>query len=224
MKLRLKKLSVFVIISILIVGCETCDDCGPVNNYPYFNLSIFNSTSLDTLRIDSSNYIVALANIDTMVMELETAIEEDPNMEDFYQVKIDSLLKLDTLNNQLLSSINSKIRDTRGRLISIESINDVGDLFLPEEGESDSASSFRIPINAGASESEYNIKIGNSDIKRFFRVSYTLEDTVINNRITKSAKNLQIIGNSDFDSISGPSGCSPVINCSSNQLNIYVEI
>ncbi len=225
MKLHWKKpFFLFLFISSLIVGCETCDDCGPVNNSPYFNLSIFNSTSLDTLQVDSMQFEINLANIDTLINELEAAIEIDTlDMEAEFQRRIDSALVQDTLYTDSLAIVKNIIRDIKDRLISVESVNGVNNLFMREEDESDSASTFRIPLNAGSFESAYEIKIGNSTIEKFLRVTYTLEDTVVNNRVSKSAKNLKVEAH-DFDSIRGPFGCSPVVNCSSNQLNIYVEI
>ncbi len=221
----MKKLSIFIFITLIIVGCEPCDDCGPVNNSPYFNLSIFNKTYYKSLKYDSCQFEIKLANIDTLITELETAIEIDSmDMRVVFQERIDSLLREDSVYSDSLVIINTFISDVQDRLISIESVNDINNLFKREGDETDSATSFRFPLNANSTESAYEIKIGNSDIERSFSVSYSLEDTVINNRITKSAKNLQIIGESDFDSISGPFGCEPVINCSSNQLNIYVEI
>jgi hypothetical protein len=157
-------------------------------------------------------------------MNLETAIENDTlDMESELIAQKESLEILDSINNDSLIIIKNKIRDINNRLISIDSINDVADLFRQEDDESDSLTSFRFPLDAGANVSIYKIKIGQSSITKSMTVSYTLQDTVINNRITKTAKNLQILDD-DFISISGPPGCTPIINCSSNQLNIDVEI
>ncbi len=110
------------------------------------------------------------------------------------EAEIAKLEVKDSLYNEFIETCNSQDSETtRDRLISIDSINDVVYPFRQENNESDSASSFRIPINARHFQSEYLIKIGYSDITKKLTVSYTLEDTVINNRITKSAKNLQII-------------------------------
>lgn len=221
----MKKLSLLALILFLIIGCEPCEDCGPTNNSPYFNLSIFNETYYLSLKVDSGQFETNLANIDTLIDELETAIENDSmDMEAVFQARIDSLLRKDTVYNDSLAIINNHISDVQDRLISIESINGINNVFRREDDESDSATSFRIPLNVGSTESAYEIKIRGIDAKRFLRVTYSLEDTVINNRVTKNAKNLQVIGETDFDSIRGPFGCEPIINCSSNQLNIYVEI
>ena len=46
----IKYFSALIVVLCLFWACEPCDDCGPDNAYPYFNLSILNKTSLDTLN------------------------------------------------------------------------------------------------------------------------------------------------------------------------------
>jgi hypothetical protein len=204
----------FIVITFGLVifwACEPCDDCGPDNAYPYFNLSILNQTSLDTLK---EHYKKRLTD------ELEAIDNEldDPGNAPV----VDSLNNLREIKSDSLALINALIKTTNEKTISIESINGKTDLFENRNG-GDSLSRFRIPINTLQTESEYIFKIEFADSLRFMKIEYQLFDTTINDKITKSVKNLRVIEH-QFDSLRGPFGCRPVSECISNELEIYVEI
>lgn len=201
---------IIAVVTLNISGCEPCTDCDPQNAYPYFNLSILNSTSLDSLSKDSINYASEIKKLDTLI--------EDGNNAPIF----DSLNARKTVVEDSLVLLKNIITTVKERLISIESINGERDLFINRTG-GDTLSSFRIPIDGSSNESEYTIQVEHADFINYLKVSYKLSDTVINNKITKAAKNLRII-DYEFDSIRGPYGCSPVLECSSNELEIYVEI
>jgi len=194
----------------LFWACEPCDDCGPENAYPYFNLSIFNKTSLDTL----TQYKTRLNN----EIEVIDGVLDDPDNAPI----VDSLNNLRTIKADSLALIQALIKTTNEGTISIESINEETNLFENGNG-GDSLSRFRIPIKTLEKESEYVFQIEFADNTHYLKIQYQLVDTTINAKITKSAKNLQVIEH-QFDSLRGPFGCKPVSECTSNELEIYVEI
>jgi hypothetical protein len=203
-------------ILIIIIGlstfwsCEPCDDCGPDNAYPYFNLSILNKTSLDTLSQYRNRFNDEIAAIDEALSNPDNAPFAD-SLNNLRKVKSDSL----ALTNALISTVNEKV-------ISIESINERTNLFENRNG-GDSLSRFRIPINTLETSSEYIFKIEFADSLRYMKIEYQLNDTIINDKITKSVKDLRVIEH-QFDSLRGPFGCRPLSDCISNELEIYVEI
>ncbi|MGM0581118.1 MAG: hypothetical protein ACQETL_10590 [Bacteroidota bacterium] len=203
-------------ISVIILGlglfwaCEPCDDCGPDNAYPYFNLSILNKTSLDTLK----QYKTRLNN------EIKAVDNELDNPEN--APVVDSLNNLREIKADSLALINAIIKTTNEKLISIESINGKTNLFENSNG-GDSLKTFKIPINTNESESDYVFQIEFADTTQYLKIRYKLNDTTINNKITKSAKQLEVIEH-QFDSLRGPYGCRPISECISNELEIYVEI
>jgi len=209
-KRAIKLLSAITIGLIIFWGCEPCDDCGPDNSYPYFNLSILNKTSLDTLQQYQTRLTKELKNVDE-------ALDNPDNIS-----IVDSLNNLKTIKSDSLASINALIKTTNQKKISIESINGETELFKNNLG-GDSLSKFKIPISTLERESEYNFKIEFADTTHYLKIQYQLMDTIINSKITKSAKNLQVLDH-QFDSLRGPFGCRPLSECISNELEIYVEI
>ncbi|WKK87117.1 hypothetical protein QYS48_10050 [Marivirga arenosa] len=205
-----KVLLSIIIFSTLFWACEPCDDCGPENTYPYFKLSILNKSSLDTLIVDK-------ARIETEIDSIDDALA-NPDNSSIQQ----ALNNAKTVKSDSLTLINDLIKDTNSKLISIASINGEKNLFEDKNG-SDSLKLFRIPINTNQDESDYAIAIEFVEKEEYLKIKYELFDTIINNKITKSAKSLEIIEHS-FDSIRGPFGCTPINECISNQLEIYVEI
>ncbi|WP_340153865.1 hypothetical protein [uncultured Marivirga sp.] len=202
---------VIALIGLFLFGaCEPCDDCGPDNAYPYFNLSILNKTSLDTLTQYKSR-------LNTEIKAVDAALDKPENAP-----VVDSLNNLRTLKSDSLALINALITTTNDKTISIESINGKTNLFENVRG-GDSLNRFRIPINTLQTESEYIIKIELADSLRFMKIEYQLNDTTINSKITKSVKDLKVIEH-QFDSLRGPFGCQPISDCISNELEIYVEI
>lgn len=203
-------LIIFILVGIFTSGCEPCNDCGPKNAYPYLNLSILNRTSLDTLQDDSSAFANELKIIDSLI--------KDPANTPI----IDDLNKEKAENQEALNYIKNLITLTRNKMISIQSINGETGLFINRNG-GDSLTNFKIPINTNSTESEYDIQIEFAKFSNRLKISYELSDTVLNNKITNKVSNIQVIEHS-FDTLKGPRGCSPIINCSSNELKIYVEI
>lgn len=201
---------------IIILGltafwaCEPCTDCGPDNTSPYFNLKIINKTSLDTLTQYQSR-------ITAEISAVNTALKDSKNAS-----KADSLNKLKTIKTDSLTLVKALITTINKGSISIESINGKTKLFENRNG-GDTLDRFRIPLNTNQTESEYNIKIGYTDSTHSLKLSYQLQDTTINSKITKSAFNLKVTEH-HFDSLRGPYGCSPLTECTSNKLEIYVEI
>lgn len=204
-------------ITVIILGlgifwaCEPCDDCGPDNAYPYFNLSILNQTSLDTLEKQYKNRL-------TDELELVDEALDDPENAPV----VDSLNNLRAIKADSLALINALIKTTNDKLISIASINGKTNLFENRNG-GDSLKKFRIPINTNQNESDYVFQIEFADTTHYLKIRYELNDTTINNKITKSAKQLEVIEH-QFDSLRGPFGCKPISECISNELEIYVEI
>ncbi|MBK6263562.1 hypothetical protein JKA74_00830 [Marivirga sp. S37H4] len=203
-------LKITALAAILFTACEPCYDCGPENAYPYFNLSILNKTSLDTLRTDSSALVAEIKAIDNLIKDPANA------------PIIDSLNSEKTASQQSLTYIKNLITTTKNRLISIHSINGEEGLFINQNG-GDSLTRFKIPINTNTNESEYQIQIEGANFENYLKISYELSDTVLNSKITKKASNLQVITH-EFESLISPRGCTPIIECSSNELQIYVEI
>jgi anion-transporting ArsA/GET3 family ATPase len=191
-------------------ACEPCDDCGPENAYPYFNLSILNKTSLDTLNQYRSRLNNEIKAVDAELDKPENAPVAD------------SLNNLKAVKSDSLALINALIKTTKEKTISIESINGETNLFENRNG-GDSLSKFRIPINTLETASEYFFKIEFTDTIRLMKIEYQLNDTTINSKITKSVKDLRVIEH-QFDSLRGPFGCRPLSECISNELEIYVEI
>jgi hypothetical protein len=205
------KYFITIIISLVVfAACEPCEDCGPENTYPYFNLSILNKTSLDTLN----QYKTRLNN---EIKAVDSELDDPENAP-----IVDSLNNLKTIKTDSLALINALIKITNNKTISIESINGETNLFENENG-GDSLKRFKIPINTNESESEYIFQIEFADTTHFLKIRYKLNDTTINNKITKSAKQLEVIEH-QFDSLRGPYGCKPISECISNELEIYVEI
>lgn len=209
-KTAIKYFTVILLGLGLFWACEPCDDCGPDNAYPYFTLSILNRTSLDTLTDYKDTLEIEIAEVNEALENPNNAPVVD-SLNNLKEIKTDSL----TLINALIATVNEKT-------ISIESINDETNLFENRNG-GDSLRRFRIPINTNRTESEYNFQIEFAKTTHYLKVQYQLTDTTINSKITKSAKNLQIIEH-QFDSIRGPFGCRPRSECISNELEIYVEI
>lgn len=203
-------LIIIAVVSFNISGCEPCTDCDPQNAYPYFNLKILNSTSLDSLRADSSGFVSENKLLDSLIADGSNAPIAD------------SLNARQTVVEDSLVLIRNIITTVKARSISIESINNEKDLFTNRNG-GDSLSSFRIPIDGTTNESEYFIQVEHADFNNYLKISYDLIDTVINNKITKAAKNLKVL-DYEFKALRGPVGCAPVLECSSNELDIYVEI
>ncbi|SMG47362.1 hypothetical protein SAMN05661096_03378 [Marivirga sericea] len=203
-------IGIFVASLAFLWACEPCDDCGPDNAYPYFNLSILNKTSLDTL----TQYKARLNN----EIEVVDAALADPENAPV----VDSLNNLRNTKTDSLAIINGLITITNSGTISIESINGTTNLFENKNG-GDSLSSFKIPLKTTESQSEYVFQIEFSDFQYSLKIEYELSDTIINSKITKSAKELNVIEH-QFDSLAGPYGCNPVSKCISNELEIYVEI
>lgn len=202
---------VIILIGIPIFwACEPCDDCGPENAYPYFNLSILNKTSLDTLNQYRSRLNNEIKAVDAELDKPENAPVAD------------SLNNLKAVKSDSLALINALIKTTKEKTISIESINGETNLFENRNG-GDSLSKFRIPINTLETASEYFFKIEFTDTIRLMKIEYQLNDTTINSKITKSVKDLRVIEH-QFDSLRGPFGCRPLSECISNELEIYVEI
>ncbi|HET8859745.1 hypothetical protein [Marivirga sp.] len=206
----IKYLSIILLGVTLFGACEPCNDCGPNNAYPYFNLRILNETSLDTLT----------AYQERITNEIDAVDEELDNPEN--APVADSLNNLKAIKSDSLALINALIRTTNEGSISIESINGETNLFQNRNG-GDSLTRFRIPINTNQGESNYMFKIESADSIRYLKIQYQLIDTTINDKITKSAKNLTVIEH-QFESLRGPFGCNPIQNCISNELEIYVEI
>lgn len=208
--------TIFKYLLVLMLGlplfwsCEPCDDCGPDDAYPYFNLTILNRTSLDTLNQSQVRLTAEISVIDS-------ALDNPENIP-----VVDSLNTLRAVKTDSLSFINALIRTTNDGTISIASINGESNLFENRQG-GDSLSRFRIPLNTLQNESEYTFEIEFLNGTRDLKVEYQLFDTTINEKITKSAKNLSVIEH-QFDSLRGPFGCQPRLECSSNELEIYVEI
>lgn len=210
MKTALKYIGIIVIGIPIFWACEPCDDCGPENAYPYFNLSILNKTSLDTLNQYRSRLNNEIKAVDTELDKPENAPVAD------------SLNNLKAVKSDSLALINALINTTNSKTISIESINGETNLFENQNG-GDSLSKFRIPINTLTTTSEYFFKIEFTDTIRLMKIEYQLNDTTINSKITKSVKDLKVIEH-QFDSLRGPFGCRPLSDCISNELEIYVEI
>lgn len=206
----IKYFSALFLCLALFWACEPCDDCGPDNAYPYFNLSILNYTSLDTLKQYKTRLNKEIKAVDTEL--------DDPSNAPV----VDSLNNLKEIKSDSLALINALIKTTNEKSISIASINGVTNLFENRNG-GDSLRKFKIPINTNQTESEYVFQIEFADTTHQLKIRYELYDTVINNKITKSAKYLQVIEH-QFDSLSGPYGCRPISECISNELEIYVEI
>ncbi|WP_296622854.1 hypothetical protein [Marivirga sp.] len=205
------KYFITVIIGLaLFWACEPCDDCGPENAYPYFNLSILNKTSLDTLKQYKTR-------LDREIKAVNSALDNPENAP-----VVDSLNSLKAIKTDSLAFINALIKTTNNKTISIESINGKTNLFENQNG-GDSLRKFKIPINTNQTESDYAIKIEFADSIQYLKIQYQLKDTTINSKITKSAKNLTVIDH-QFDSLRGPFGCKPISECTSNSLEIYVEI
>jgi hypothetical protein len=210
----IKTASIYILVLVtsllLFWACEPCDDCGPDNAYPYFNLSILNKTSLDTLTQDKTRLNTEIAAVDAALDNPENA------------PVVDSLNNLRKTKSDSLALIDGLIKITNKRTISIESINGETNLFENKNG-GDSLSRFKIPLNTRQPESEYVFQIEFSNSPHSLKIEYQLSDTIINSKITKSAKNLSVIEH-QFDSLAGPYGCKPLSKCTSNELEIYVEI
>ncbi len=207
-------LKYFIILALgiaLFWACEPCDDCGPDNAYPYFNLSILNQTSLDTLE---KPYKERLTD---EIEQVDEALDDPENAP-----VVDSLNNLRKIKADSLALINALIKTTNDKLISIASINGKTNLFENKNG-GDSLKKFRIPINTNQTISEYVFQIEYAKTTHQLKIRYELNDTVINNKITKSVKQLEVIEH-QFDSLRGPYGCRPISTCISNELEIYVEI
>ncbi|WP_375580410.1 hypothetical protein ABWH96_05070 [Marivirga tractuosa] len=203
---------IFVIITSLSLfwACEPCNDCGPDNAYPYFNLSILNKTSLDTLNQYKTR-------INSEIEAVNTALENPENAP-----LADSLNNLKVVKTDSLALINALITTTNNGSISIQSINGETNLFENRNG-GDSLTRFKIPLKTTQNESEYEFQIEFSNTTHYLKLEYQLTDTTINSKITKSAKELKVIEH-QFDSLRGPFGCRPRPRCISNELEIYVEI
>ncbi len=210
-KTAIKYISVIILGLSIFWACEPCDDCGPDNAYPYFNLSILNQTSLDTLEKQYKNRLT------DELEQVDKALDDPENAP-----VVDSLNNLRAIKADSLALINALIKTTTDKLISIASINGKSNLFENRNG-GDSLKKFKIPINTNQTESEYVFQIEFADTTHQLKIRYELSDTVINNKITKSVKQLEVIEH-QFESLSGPYGCSPISECISNELEIYVEI
>lgn len=195
---------------VIFAACEPCDDCGPENAYPFFNLSILNKTSLDTLN----QYKTRIAS---EITEVNNALDNPDNAP-----VVDSLNNLRDIKSDSLALINALIKTTNEKTISIASINGKTNLFENRNG-GDSLKRFKIPINTNQTESDYVFQIEFADTTHYLKIRYELNDTTINNKITKAAKQLEVIEH-QFDSLRGPYGCRPISECISNELEIYVEI
>lgn len=204
-------------IAVIILGlglfwaCEPCDDCGPDNAYPYFNLSILNETSLDTLKEQYKK------RLNKEIKAVDNELDDPENAP-----VVDSLNNLRKIKADSLALINALIKTTNDKLISIAFINGKTNLFENRNG-GDSLRKFKIPINTNQNESDYVFQIEFADTTHYLKISYELNDTTLNNKITKSAKQLKVIEHG-FDSLRGPFGCKPISECISNELEIYVEI
>lgn len=209
-KSTIKYITAITLGLVILWACEPCDDCGPENSYPYFNLSILNKTSLDTLK----QYKGRITN---EIKAVDVALDNPENAP-----VVDSLNNLRTIKTDSLAVVNAIIQTVNNKLISIESINGETNLFENSNG-GDSLRNFKIPINTYQNESEYVFHIESTDTTYYLKIRYELNDTSINNKITKSAKQLQVIEH-QFDSLRGPFGCRPKARCISNELDIYVEI
>ncbi|WKK76031.1 hypothetical protein QYS49_00890 [Marivirga salinae] len=209
-KTAIKYFSALTLGLALFWACEPCEDCGPDNAYPYFNLSILNKTSLDTLNEYKTRLTAEIKTINTALDNPENA------------PVVDSLNNLKEIKGDSLTLINAIIKTTNNKIISIASINGETNLFENKNG-GDSLRKFKIPINTNQTESEYVFQIEFADTTHQLKIRYELSDTVINNKITKSAKHLEVIEH-QFDSLRGPFGCRSISECISNELEIYVEI
>ncbi len=208
---RAIKYSIAITLGLVIFwACEPCDDCGPENSYPYFNLTILNETSLDTLTQYKKRLTTEVATVDAALDDPENA------------PVVDSLNNLREIKADSLALINALIKTTNEKTISIASINGETNLFENRNG-GDSLKRFRIPINTNQTESDYVFQIEFADTTHHLKIRYQLNDTTINNKITKAAKQLEVIEH-QFDSLRGPYGCRPISQCISNELEIYVEI
>jgi hypothetical protein len=162
------------------------------------------------LNIDVTRLKGEVKTIDTLLAEQSNAL------------KSDSLNGLRAIKADSLSFYNSLVSIVKRRLISIRAINSKLDVFQFEEDEDDSLVNFAIPINPNDEVSNYIIEIEGADFSKELAISYQLVDTVINNKITKAAKQLRVTEH-NFDSLRGPYGCSKTV-CISNNQTIYVEI
>ncbi|ADR22877.1 hypothetical protein MATR_32740 [Marivirga tractuosa] len=209
-KTAIKSFTAIILGLGLFWACEPCGDCGPENAYPYFNLIILNQTSLDTL----GEYKERLSD---EIKDVDDELDDPGNAP-----VVDSLNNLRAIKADSLALINALITTTKEKTISIASINGESNLFENRNG-GDSLKKFRIPINTKQTESDYVFQIEFADTTHQLKISYELNDTVINNKITKSVKQLEVIEH-QFDSLRGPYGCAPISECISNELEIYVEI
>lgn len=210
---RIFQLLLFMtLLTVLAISssCESCRECGPDNAYPYFKLTVLNRTSLDTLNLDVTRLKAEIKEIDTKLADIANAGQTN-ELNALKAIKSDSL----AFYNSLVSTVNR-------RLISIAAINSNEEVFTFEEDEDDSLINFGIPIDPNNLSSNYIIEFEGSDTQKELSISYTLVDTLLNSKITKAAKNLQVIYH-DFDSLRGPYGCTKS-NCISNKQTIYVEI
>lgn len=202
-------ISLFLLATVFW-ACEPCDECGPQDAYPYFNLSILNKTSLDTLNQYRTR-------INTDLQQINTALNDPTNA-----AVADSLNTIKAVKTDSLNLINGLIAITNSRLISIESVNGQIDLFK-NKNDGDSLTKFKIPINTADTITFYEIKIEFADLPNQLSISYEIIDSVINDKITSAIKGLKVMDHS-FDSLRPPFGCTPTSKCISNQLEIYVEI
>lgn len=209
-KSAVKYLFALLLLGPVFMACEPCDECGPQDAYPYFNLSILNRTSLDTLNQYRTR-------INTDLQQINTALNNPSNAP-----VADSLNNIKAVKTDSLNLINGLISITNSRLISIESINGQTNLFK-NRNDGDSLTKFRIPINTADTITFYEIKVEYADLLYQLSISYEITDSVINDKITSAIKKLRVQDHS-FDSLRPPFGCSPAFECISNRLEIYVEI
>ncbi len=191
-------------------SCEPCRDCGPDKAFPFFRLTILNKTSLDTLNAN----LTALQNASDSI---KIALDSNTNV----GTVIAELNAQQLILTESITLIKGIIKVVNSRLLSIESINGVFNLFENAQG-GDSLVQFVVAIDPNKTSATYNIKVEGVKSSNRLTIAYELQDTVINNKITKAAKKLRVV-EYDFDSINGPRGCNKEV-CISNEQTIYVEI
>ncbi|MEQ9425616.1 MAG: hypothetical protein RJQ09_14420 [Cyclobacteriaceae bacterium] len=165
----------------LFPGCESCDDCGPLQSEPTLLFKFFNRDSLETIEaVISSKEAVrdSIVNGIESTDSLKEVIDKfkndliltsDPIFEDtiiVLQMKSDSLLDVFKQLSDAKTSIESTINDLEDQLTLVNSgLTKVDSIISVADGNgivlsSDSLDSFNIPLAVNSDNSSYRFIIG----------------------------------------------------------------
>ncbi len=226
----MKKFIPFIIFCTLfglLVSCDTCEDCNPLNKDPYINIAFINQDSLNKTNFAIAQADTLLLNLEQEIADIEQQITDAESEEEVSQLTIQrnqiqeqrtAVTSNRTRNQQVITQINAG----RYRLSEYGILNGTrrSPAFSPGQDSVNSLERpYTLPLNMQEANSPF--VLGATTRTDTLILSYQLETAQVDNAYFIDAFNVQVLQHS-FDSVVFSPPCPTDAKCFSDETTLLL--